>query len=106
MGRGIPLVALRDVTVLFPGDFYQLAAFVLKVHQARDREANAKNPHTVQKSRLTLHGLAGCYAGSRTSVKSLLSESWSKRVSIWGHWSIRPRGFRRHDWPAFVEMRG
>jgi hypothetical protein len=62
MEREIPLVALRDVTVLFPGDFHELAVFVSKVHRVCDREANAHNPHTVQKSRLTLHGLAGCYA--------------------------------------------
>ena len=79
MEREIPLVVLRDVAVLFPGDFHQLAVFVLKGRHARDRAANARNPRTVQKTRLTLHGLAGCYARatdiSQTCVEQILIEA-------------------------------
>ena len=76
MNRNIPLSALRDVAVLFPGDLYELAEFVLKARDVRDREANADNPRTIQKSRPTLHGLAGIYGHvtdvSRERVERLL----------------------------------
>ena len=63
MGREIPLSALRDMAVLFPGDLHELGVFLLKAYDGRDREANAKNSGvTVGPSRPTLHGLAAHYA--------------------------------------------
>lgn len=79
MGGQISLAVLRDVAVLFPGDLHELATFFLKACDARDREANAKNPRVVQKSRPTLHGLAGRYAQvtdiSRDRVEKSLVEA-------------------------------
>lgn len=62
MGREIPLSELRDVAALFSGDLHELGLFLLKAFDARDRETNALNPRTIQKSRPTLHGLAAHYA--------------------------------------------
>jgi hypothetical protein len=79
MNRRLPLSALRDVAVLFPGDFYELGTFVLKAREVRDREANANNPRAIQKSRPTLHGLAGLFAHvtdvSRERIERLLVEA-------------------------------
>ncbi len=60
--RTIPLSAIRELAVLFPGDLHELATFLLKACDALDREAYAKNPGTIQRSRPTLHGLATYYA--------------------------------------------
>jgi hypothetical protein len=77
--RSILLSALREVAVLFPGDLYELADFVLKAREVRDREANANNPRTIQKSRPTLHGLAGLYGHvtdvSQERIERLLVEA-------------------------------
>jgi hypothetical protein len=63
MERRMPLSALRDVAVLFPGDLHELAVFLRKAYDARDREANAQNPRVrIGPSRPTLHGLAAHYA--------------------------------------------
>ena len=63
MKRKIPISALRDVAVLFPGDLHELGLFLGKVYAARDREANARNTGvTTGPSRPTLHGLAAHYA--------------------------------------------
>ncbi len=63
MTRTIPLSALRDVAILFPGDLHELALFLLKVFDARDREANAQKPGVlIGPLRPTLHGLAAHYA--------------------------------------------
>jgi hypothetical protein len=70
MGRQISLTSLRDVAVLYPGDVHELARFVLKAGVARDREANARNPSTVQSSRPTLHGLARQYS-QVTDIKQI-----------------------------------
>ncbi|OHB82193.1 MAG: hypothetical protein A2W31_16145 [Planctomycetes bacterium RBG_16_64_10] len=79
MERHISLAAIRDVAVLFPGDLHELATFLLKARDARDREANAQNPRTIQKSRPTLHGLAAHYSQvtdiSRDHVERMLVEA-------------------------------
>ncbi len=79
MTHTISLSALRAVAVLFPGDIYELAAFVLKAHDARDRAANSKNHLVVQKARPTLHGLAGHFAQvtglSRDRVERTLTDA-------------------------------
>jgi hypothetical protein len=79
MRRKISLSALRDIAILFPGDLRELGVFLLKAYDARDREANASNPRTIQKSRPTLHGLAGLYARvtevSQERIEKLLVEA-------------------------------
>ena len=62
MKRSVPLSALRDVAVLFPGDLYELGLFLCKAFDARDRETNARNAGVRVASRPTLHGLAAHYA--------------------------------------------
>lgn len=63
MKREIPLSALRDVAVLFPGDLHELGLFLCKAFDARDGEANARNTGVcIGPSRPTLHGLAAHYA--------------------------------------------
>ncbi|TVS17071.1 MAG: hypothetical protein EA424_13440 [Planctomycetaceae bacterium] len=65
MEQEIPLSALRDVAVLFPGDLHELGRFLCKAFDARDREANARNAGVrIGPSRPTLHGLAAQYAGA------------------------------------------
>jgi hypothetical protein len=67
------------VAVLFPGDVHELATFVLKACDARDRAANSNNHLVAQKSRPTLHGLAGHYAQvtglSRDRVERTLTDA-------------------------------
>lgn len=63
MGREIPLSALRDIAVLFPGDLHELGLFLCQAFDARNRETNARNARVrVGPSRPTLHGLAAHYA--------------------------------------------
>ena len=63
MSGELPLSALRDVAVLFPGDLHELGLFLCKAFDARDREANARNAGVrVGPSRPMLHGLAVHYA--------------------------------------------
>jgi hypothetical protein len=50
----ISVESLKDVSVLFDGDIYELARLLLKVHDAKDRGTNAISRHTV-------HGLATAY---------------------------------------------
>jgi len=79
MTREVFLRSLRDVAVLFPSDLHDLAAFVLKARDARDGEANAQNPRTVQRSRPTMHGLAAHYTQltgiSRDRIERILVEA-------------------------------
>ncbi len=67
--RVLPLSALRDVAVLFPGDLQELGHFLLKAFDARDRETNARHAGVrVGSSRPTLHGLAAHY-GRVTNIE-------------------------------------
>ena len=50
----ISVESLKDVSVLFEGDIYELAFLLLKVNDAKDRG-------TDQLSRHTVHGLATAY---------------------------------------------
>lgn len=38
---------LRNIGVLYEGDIYELAYFLLKVHDAKDKGTNSKSRHTV-----------------------------------------------------------
>ena len=55
------LSQLKDVQILWPGDIYAFGEIVLRCYDARDVRANAQGS-SIQKSRPTLHGLAGYYA--------------------------------------------
>lgn len=50
----ISVDSLKDVSVLFDGDIYELARLLLKVDDAKDRGSNRTSRHTV-------HGLATAY---------------------------------------------
>ena len=58
----IYLSQLDDVEVMWRGDMRALAEFLLRSHEARDREINAQSNRTKQRSRPTLHGLAAHFA--------------------------------------------
>ncbi len=65
MGSKIEFVylsQLKDVQILWEGDFRTLAEFILHSRDATDKIANAKNRGSIQKSRPTLHGLAHYFA--------------------------------------------
>lgn len=55
------LSQLEEVQILWPGDVRALAEFILRCCDAIDKIANAKN-ESIQKSRPTIHGLAGYFA--------------------------------------------
>jgi hypothetical protein len=55
MPEKIGVGALKDIEVLFPGDIYELACFLLKVHDAKDAGTTTRSRHSV-------HGVAGVYA--------------------------------------------
>lgn len=50
----ISVASLKNVSVLFDGDIYELAQLLLKVNDAKDRGSNTISRHTV-------HGLATAY---------------------------------------------
>ena len=50
----ISVESLKNVSVLFDGDIYELAQLLLKVNDAKDRGTN-------RTSRQTVHGLAKAY---------------------------------------------
>jgi len=58
----ISLSELKDINILWPGDFYILAEFVLRCYAADDEIQNAKRKAHRQCSHPTLHGLAVHYA--------------------------------------------
>lgn len=58
----IYLSQLEEVEVIWRGDVRLLAEFLLRSLNARDREINAQGNGTIQRSRPTLHGLAGHFA--------------------------------------------
>lgn len=67
------LSQLKNISILWDGDLYALALFILRSFDATDREVNEKNNKSVQKTRPTLHGLAGDFA-MLTKVPSFIVE--------------------------------
>jgi len=61
MGK-VYLSQLKQVQILWPGDIYALAEFILCCREATDKIANARNTGSVQTSRPTINGLAGYFA--------------------------------------------
>ena len=51
----IGITALKGINILFEDDIYELAYWLLKANEARDRGTNTKSRHTV-------YGVAGVYA--------------------------------------------
>jgi len=58
----IALSELKDVQILWPGDFYILADFVLRCFETDDAIQNAKVNASRRHSYPSLHGLAAHYA--------------------------------------------
>lgn len=61
-GKKVYLSQLEEFAILWPGDVHALAEFILRSYDATDREVNASNQGSIQRSRPTLHGLAGDFA--------------------------------------------
>lgn len=57
----ISVEALKNVSVLYEGDIYELARLLLKVNDARDKATNATSRYIVTGSRYTVHGVASAY---------------------------------------------
>ncbi len=55
MSEKIGIDRLKSVSVIFDGDFYDLALFLLKMNDAKDKG-------TTGKSRYTVHGVATVYS--------------------------------------------
>jgi hypothetical protein len=77
MENKVSVESLRPVAVLYEGDLYDFARLLLKLWDARDREANVRNPRSVVRSRPTVNGLAMYYsmlvsAVSQERVKEVL----------------------------------
>jgi hypothetical protein len=52
------LSQLKDLAVLFPGDLYRLAEFIIDCSEAADKINSTTNRSNVRHSRPTLNGLA------------------------------------------------
>jgi hypothetical protein len=63
MAKTIYLKELLLVAVLFEGDFHELASFILRGYDARDKVAGTR-------TRPTVHGVAATYAWLFTTVDS------------------------------------
>ncbi len=53
---------LKGISVLFENDLYELARLMIKVHRAKDEEANRQSTGSRQAAMSTLNGLAQNYA--------------------------------------------
>jgi len=53
--KKIGITALKGIGILFEDDIYELAYWLLKMNDAKDRGTNTKSRHTV-------YGVAGVYA--------------------------------------------
>jgi hypothetical protein len=62
MRKKVYLSQLEEFTILWLGDVHALAEFILCSYDAMDREVNASNQSSIQRSRPTLHGLAADFA--------------------------------------------
>jgi hypothetical protein len=60
--KPVYLSQLEAIEILWVGDVRELAEFMLRACDARDRELNSQNRGSKQRSRPTLHGLAGHFA--------------------------------------------
>ena len=58
----IYLSQLEKIEILWPDDIRTLAEFMLRACDAKDQEINAQTQGSTQRSRPTLHGLAGSFA--------------------------------------------
>ena len=47
MTEKIGVSSLKNISVLYEGDIYDLACLLLKVHDAKDRGTNSKSRHTI-----------------------------------------------------------
>lgn len=56
------LSQLKDIAVLFPGDIYRLAQFILDCSEAADRINDITHQSNIRHSRPTLHGLSKHFA--------------------------------------------
>ena len=75
------LSQIKNISILWDSDFYTLALFILRSFDATDREINEKNKGSIQKSRPTLHGLAGYFA-MLTNVPSFIVEKKLKSLGF------------------------
>jgi hypothetical protein len=53
MNQHIGVSELKEIKVLYQGDIYELACFILKMDEALDKETNSKSYHTYH----TVNGL-------------------------------------------------
>ena len=81
MRNVVYLSQLKDIAILWRGDLYALSLFILRSLDATDREINAKNKGSIQKSRPTLHGLAGDFA-MLTKVPGFIVEKKIKSLGF------------------------
>lgn len=67
----ISVSALKGIDILSEGDVYDLACWLLKINDGKDKGSNSKSRHTV-------HGLAGIYSMaasmSRDEIASVLQD--------------------------------
>ena len=62
MTEGVYLYQLKEIAILWPGDFQVFAGFMLRSYDAKDLIYNKKNKGSVVKSRPTLKLLANHYS--------------------------------------------
>ena len=75
----ISLSELKDVQILWPGDFYILADFVLRCFEADDAIQNAKINACRGHSYPSLHGLAAHYARISNQPLEDIEQQLTKR---------------------------
>jgi hypothetical protein len=73
--RQIALSSLKPISILFDGDFYELASFMLSMHRAKQEGSHWT-------SRPTVHGVAVGYARLIVDVEVRQIEAYLKEYGI------------------------
>ena len=75
VARQVALSSLTPISILFDGDFYELASFMLSINRAKNQDTN-------RTSRPTVHGVAAGYARLIVDVEVRQIEACLKEYGI------------------------
>lgn len=79
MPRPVYLSQLEKISILWPGDIFAFAKFVLRSYDAIDREMSVESGRARGCTRPTLHGLASSFASVTRIPVSRVEEEFLNR---------------------------
>ena len=83
MPRPVYLSKLEKISILWPGDVYAFAQFILRSYDAIDREMSAESGRARGCTRPTLQGLASSFASvTRTPVSRARDEFLNRGLAL------------------------